>query len=58
MNLKPTNINIKQSNNNNKLIKASSIDNIKIKFISINNIVILKNILYIPKLEVNIISLN
>lgn len=54
-NLKDTNISIKWGNTSN-YIKASGIGDINIYFL--NKLVTLKNILYIPELGVNLLSLN
>ena len=43
--------------NTNKVIKASGIGDISLKFISTNKAIILNNVLYVPELEVNLLSL-
>ena len=55
--IKSTNTSIKQSNTRNT-IKASGIGNIELKFTSTNKLVKLQNVLYIPELGVNLLSLN
>ena len=55
--IKPTNTSIKWGNTN-KTIKASSVGDITIKFTSSNKVVTLSNVLYVPELGVNLISLN
>lgn len=55
--IKPTNTNIKWGNTN-KIIKASGIGNIELKFTSTNKLVKLNNVLYIPELGVNLLSLS
>ena len=55
--IKPTSTSIKQGNSNS-LIKARGIGDIEVKFTSINNLVTIKNVLYILELGLNLLSLN
>ena len=55
--IRPINISIKWGNTSN-IIKASGIGNIKIYFPSTKKLVTLENVLYIPELGVNLLSLN
>ena len=55
--LKESNTSIKQGNTN-KVIKASAIGDIELLVTSTKKVIKLKNILYIPKLGVNLLSLN
>jgi hypothetical protein len=56
-NIKPTNTSIKWGNTSN-IIKASGIGNIDVIFTSTNKKVTISNVLYIPELGVNLLSLS
>ena len=55
--IRPTNISIKQGNTN-KIIKAEGIGGINVLFTSTKRLVKLENVLYVPSLGVNLLSLS
>ena len=56
--IKPTNTTIKWGNNTSSYIKASGIGDISLFFNSTNTPVTIKDVLYVPELEINLLSLS